>query len=222
MKQKQILALFICGFFLVWINRATWFYSLVDLRIQGETQRLVFSNVIKFILWVIPAIGYMVWKYKENPLWITRVFSSVNWNGLLYAFGASAVYFAALLIFQFVIAHQTLSRLFQSSPQEIWTGVVSIFFSPIIEEFFFRGFLLAELEKQSDFWNANLLQSVLFVLIHLPNWMWINGFQTGLAVNSISIFILAVLLGWITKRTNSIWPSVIVHFLNNFLAAFLG
>jgi membrane protease YdiL (CAAX protease family) len=73
-----------------------------------------------------------------------------------------------------------------------------------------------------SFWSANLVQAALFTSIHWPNWLWVGGFHWSLVMTSVSIFLLGLLLGWLTRRTNSIWPAVAAHILNNFLAAFLG
>ena len=86
----------------------------------------------------------------------------------------------------------------------------------------FRGFVLPQLSSRMAFWKANLLQALLFTAMHWPNWIWVNGFGMGIVTGSIGAFAIAVLLGWLVKRTNSIWPPVAVHILNNFLVAFLG
>jgi membrane protease YdiL (CAAX protease family) len=96
-----------------------------------------------------------------------------------------------------------------------------IFFSPISEEILFRGFVLNKLAERLKFWMANLLTAVLFTLIHWPFWIWRNGLNGWLIQTSAGIFLLAILLGYVVKLTNSLWPAVAVHIANNFLAHFL-
>ena len=96
-----------------------------------------------------------------------------------------------------------------------------IFFSPISEEILFRGFILNKLGETLRFWTANLLTAVLFTLIHWPFWLWRNGFQVGMLQTSAGIFLLAILLGYVVRLTNSLWPAVAVHVANNLLAHFL-
>ncbi len=71
-----------------------------------------------------------------------------------------------------------------------------------VEEFTFRGIILGSLRKHSD--NlAILVSSITFGLIHG------NFSQIPFA------FIVGLILGYITVKTNSMLPAIIVHFLNN-------
>ncbi|WP_096271163.1 CPBP family intramembrane glutamic endopeptidase [Paucisalibacillus globulus] len=76
--------------------------------------------------------------------------------------------------------------------------------SPIYEEIFYRGFLYRWFRTRVGFIGALLLSSSIFTIIHIPtyNVMPVNFFS-GI------IFALAY------ERTNSIWPSVIIHGLTN-------
>ncbi|ETT86459.1 type II CAAX endopeptidase family protein [Viridibacillus sp. FSL R5-0477] len=76
--------------------------------------------------------------------------------------------------------------------------------SPIYEEIFYRGFLYRWLRTRIGFIGAILLSSTIFTIVHIPtyNVMPVNFFS-GI------IFALAY------ERTNSIWPSVIIHGLTN-------
>jgi len=76
--------------------------------------------------------------------------------------------------------------------------------SPIYEEIFYRGFLYRWLRTRTGFIGAILLSSIIFTIVHIPtyNLMPVNFFS-GI------IFALAY------ERTNSIWPSVIIHGLTN-------
>ncbi|MEK4761189.1 type II CAAX endopeptidase family protein [Viridibacillus sp. FSL E2-0187] len=76
--------------------------------------------------------------------------------------------------------------------------------SPIYEEIFYRGFIYRWLRTRIGFIGAILLSSIIFTIVHIPtyNVMPVNFFS-GI------IFALAY------ERTNSIWPSVIIHGLTN-------
>ena len=70
-------------------------------------------------------------------------------------------------------------------------------------EFFFRGFLLLGLEKRLGAHRANLLQSVLAVIIH-----------AGKPISEVAAaFPGSLVFGWLTLRTRSIWYSVALHWL---------
>lgn len=72
----------------------------------------------------------------------------------------------------------------------------------LVEEFAFRGIVLGVLRKHSDS-LAILVSSVMFGLMHG------NFMQIPFAV------VVGLILGYITVKTNSMLPGIIVHFLNN-------
>jgi uncharacterized protein len=221
-KSKFHFWLFLVAFYAAWILRATWFYSQVDLSIPDNAWRLVFSNGMKFLLWVLPAAAYVLWHDRQSPLVTMKINSRLDRQGLFVGFGVSLAYFAGVIIFEYFTSHRTLAPLLRAAPSTILSTLTSTFFSPISEELFFRGFVLPKLNESMRFWLANLIQAVLFTAIHWPNWIWVSGFQWSLIATSASIFLLGMFLGWLTRRTDSIWPVVTMHIVNNFLAAFLG
>ena len=76
--------------------------------------------------------------------------------------------------------------------------------SPIYEELFYRGFLYRWLRTRIGFYGAIVISSTIFTIVHIPayNVMPVNFFS-GI------IFALAY------ERTNSIWPSVLIHGITN-------
>ncbi|MFN8356239.1 MAG: type II CAAX endopeptidase family protein [Spirosomataceae bacterium] len=78
---------------------------------------------------------------------------------------------------------------------------------PIMEELLMRGiilkgFLQRYTPQQSILWSA-----LLFGVIHLNPWQFITAFMMGLV------------LGWIYYKTNSLWPCIFAHILNNSLSS---
>jgi len=220
--KKYSFPLFFLIFYFVWIVRATWFYSAVDLSIASDSWRLVFSIVVKFILWVIPVIGLLIWFDKENPLSALAITTSIKWKDWAFAFGVSVLYFVVVFVVEYFTSHRTLLPLMQAPPSELLSTLITISFSPIVEELLFRGYVLHKLEENFSFRKANLLQAFLFTAMHLPNWIWTGGLQISLVATSLGVFLVGLLLGWVRKQTNSIFPPILVHIVNNFLAAFLN
>ena len=220
--NTKTLAVSFCIFYLIWIVRATIFYNAVDLSIETETGRLIFSNVIKFLLWVIPAGLYVFYRERKNPLINLKITSPINWRGLGFGLAASVLYFVIVFMVEKINSGRTLTLLLHVSASAWLVTFAQVFFSPISEEILFRGFVLPQLMDRMPFWKANMIQAILFTAMHWPNWIWVNGFQVWIVVTSISIFILALFLGWLLRQTNSIWPPIVVHIINNFLSAFVG
>lgn len=83
-------------------------------------------------------------------------------------------------------------------------GVVII--ASISEEILFRGFLQVSLERRGDITRAVILSSISWTIIHInPYW-------------AIQIFITGIILGFLAWRTDSVFPSIIVHATNNFVS----
>src|SRR5262249_4792921 len=71
------------------------------------------------------------------------------------------------------------------------------------EEIAFRGFILTGLRQRFNAWTAILISSLLFALYHM------NVFQ------ALPAFVLGVVLAILTVRSESVLPSMLLHFLNN-------
>jgi len=91
---------------------------------------------------------------------------------------------------------------------------VSMLFVPIYEEVLFRGIVLKYFEKKYGFWKAVIFSSTLFSIWHFKNMLWLDWsnvysqmIYTGLLFGPV--------VAWITLKTRSLWPAVIIHYLNN-------
>lgn len=83
--------------------------------------------------------------------------------------------------------------------------VVSIL-APLLEEWFFRGFIYRTFRKTWPLWLASGLTALLFALVHFQ-------FQTF-----IPLFFLGLILNFAYQRTGSLWTSVAFHSMNNTIA----
>jgi membrane protease YdiL (CAAX protease family) len=151
-----------------------------------------------------------------------KISTSINKRGLVIGAVVSLLYFTAILIAEKFKTGHTLAPLFAASTVAWLTTLAQVFFSPIFEETMFRGFVLPHLSSRMGFWKANALQALFFTAMHWPNWITVNGWQFKLLGMSLSVLLIGLLLGWLSRRTHSIWPPVAVHILNNFLVGFLG
>lgn len=89
---------------------------------------------------------------------------------------------------------------------EIILYIVSTAIVPAFaEEFAFRGILMGSLRKYGDS-TAILISSVLFGAMH------------GNTTQIIFAFVLGLIFAYVDCKTNSIIPSILIHFANNFYA----
>lgn len=98
-----------------------------------------------------------------------------------------------------------------------YPALVSIFIMPIVEEIVFRGLIFVCLVQRFSVMKSIVFSSILFGLFHLKNLLFIEPsqvftqiFYTGLLVGPI--------LAWVTYKSKSIWPAVILHYMHNVLA----
>ncbi|MBZ5807315.1 CPBP family intramembrane metalloprotease [Streptococcus thermophilus] len=90
------------------------------------------------------------------------------------------------------------------------------------EEIFFRGFLLKMVQGKLGFLGANLVQSLLFGLIHALMFIQLTGYLRTFAI-LVFISLIAYVLGAINekKADGSILPSVFIHALANTVVGLL-
>ncbi len=117
--------------------------------------------------------------------------------GIFYAIVASILIFVAKI---------PIEDLVVPNP-ESYVLVWMIIAAPIAEEILFRGFLFAALRKHYNFYLAVFASALLFALMH-P--IWGNfGFQ------NINHFFGGLVFAYAYEKTNSIYPSMILHCLGN-------
>ncbi len=75
--------------------------------------------------------------------------------------------------------------------------------APIAEESLFRGVIQQTLEARTDVTRGVLLTSLIFASLHLQYW-WL-----------IQLLLMAVILGYLAWRWDSIIPAVMIHAANN-------
>ncbi|MFQ5825109.1 MAG: lysostaphin resistance A-like protein [bacterium] len=86
--------------------------------------------------------------------------------------------------------------------------VTAVILAGIIEEMLFRGLLQKALERKVEVPYAIFFSALFFALVHLAPWL-------------IQVLILGMILGYLAWRSNSIFPSIILHCMNNAYALIL-
>jgi uncharacterized protein len=94
----------------------------------------------------------------------------------------------------------------KSTVLAVMTGVFVIAVAPPVEEFFFRGFLYQSFRNRIGVAGGSVLSGVIFGAIHAK-----PAFFVPLAM-------LGMLLALLFEKTDSIWPCILVHAINNALA----
>lgn len=101
---------------------------------------------------------------------------------------------------------------FSSSTSSIFGNILYIISTAVVpalaEEFAFRGIVMGSLRKYGDVF-AIIVSSVMFGAMH------------GNIVQIPFAFVLGLIFAYVDCKTNSIVPSIIIHFINNFYAVIM-
>ncbi len=98
----------------------------------------------------------------------------------------------------------------------LWSVIAVGIIPGVVEELFFRGYLLgAFLTTLRPRW-AMVASAVLFGLFHL-----LVGSSFAIE-RFVPTMLLGLLLAWIAWRTGSIWPGIVMHVTHNSLLALMG
>ncbi|MFQ5854569.1 MAG: lysostaphin resistance A-like protein [Anaerolineae bacterium] len=170
---------------------------------------LILESALVFPVWL-----FTVRKYRIE--WTQLGFRSFNW-----AFGCSM---ATLLLMGSFVVNAAWAGLLSLFDLQVQPDILPVFggglagltvawlaaglVAPLVEETFFRGFLLPALLQRYRFWPSVLIDGLVFAFIHF----------TPTAI--VPLFVLGMLLCVLYRITNSLWPSIILHATMNTLAIF--
>lgn len=94
-----------------------------------------------------------------------------------------------------------------------WVFLVAAgFVAPLGEEIVFRGYILGKLRQWLPTTGAIGVSALLFAGAHA------YAASTGAIVIVVGTFALGVVLGWLRTTSQSLWPAVLAHMVNNGLA----
>ena len=167
---------------------------------------------------ILPPVYYLNIKKKSkiDSFRINQTSFNTIINTIIFSIGV-IILFDALdrVIHQIVPAPDYIIDLGKIMQPESNLGLIFLFLAvvvmaPIGEEIVFRGFLQKFLEEHwKDVTKAIIFTSLFYAMIHFnPYW-------------TIQIYLLSVILGFLSWKTKSIIPSIILHSINNGMAFML-
>lgn len=170
---------------------------------------IYFLTEISILVVVIVFIKLRGLSVKALLRW--RYISSKNWVWILILSVSSAILLDEvdkILIFIGVTPVEFLEKVSvgyrtESVSDMFWLMLGVGFTAPWVEESIFRGFIQATLESKYSIPIAIILTSILFALIHMqPYWF-------------IQLIALSLITGFCSWKFHSIIPSVAIHSANN-------
>lgn len=183
-------------------------------------QGLLLNNSVALILTVgVPAILAAV--FLTNNLWDTL---NIRWVSLpvlvivvLLPFSLQPIisWFGVVIAEIYPMSPSMLAGLegmenmFVDAPWG-WLLLAFAVVPAVFEELAFRGFMLSGLRSETKDWTAIFITAAFFGITH------------GILQQSLNAGMVGVLLGYVAVRTNSIIPTMIIHFLHNGLLVVVG
>jgi sodium transport system permease protein len=206
-----------CGFTLLVIR----FFSSFVLSPPGDFVGFVNTTLVVQIALIATPACLMAIMLTRQPLGTLGLRAPSRWSTLPAAillavclhpavqwlgFGIEAVYPQSPSLKE---ALAGLGSAMEGTPA--WQLILLIALLPAIcEELAFRGFVLNGLRRTGHKWGAILMTSALFGVVHM------------LLQQSLSAFLIGIVIGYVAVKTNSIWPAMLFHCAHNSLAVLSG
>lgn len=167
-------------------------------------------------LFIVGSFYCLFSKTKLNTIIMFEKVKPVKMIGYVF-FGLGIAYtgniLTSLLLGNMEIIGITNSQGFSSIETNTFTFIVTTFITAVTpafaEEFLFRGVILGKLRPYGDGF-AVIISSILFALMHC------NIGQIPFA------FIGGAIFGFVTVKTNSMLPAMIIHSVNNLISCFMS
>lgn len=150
----------------------------------------------------LASLGFRRFSIRQAAFWII--------GGMALIFAVNIIYSSIITAFHINLEtnDQVLLARSQQAPITTYaTLIVAVFIAPFCEETFFRGFVLPGLRHKMPVVLAIVTSALLFAIAHVDP----GSFVVLLAIG--------LLLGFARWRTNSIWPGMMLHMLNNGIGA---
>lgn len=148
---------------------------------------------------------FLFYKWKYVSFNFRKSFSVVPTPILLISVPLTfcAMFFLNALLEMLPLVDSNEQMFLAISKTGVWGFLATAIFAPVCEEFTFRGAIEGCLLKAVSPWNAIILSSLIFGIVHM------NPMQIPFA------FALGLLFGWLYYRTKSLLPGILAHFINN-------
>lgn len=192
---------------------ATAISIFLGLSVLSDSLGLVLYPVLFFsVLWFCLKSDSFEWGqiflFDCKP-WIRVLLISLTTGLLLIPVGAGLMLVSNFVFEQFGIPARPQSSVLRLAQSQGWEFVrlllLGILVAPVVEETFFRGYLLPALRARMGSGISNFLQAAVFSTIHFH----LQSF--------VALFFLGVVLAWQYNKTRNLIAPVVTHSLFNLI-----
>jgi len=188
LEKSTYSSLYLLGLFLLqWVIAIVPFLVLTIIKHKFSWKDLGFipikiSEIIKYILG-----GYLIW------IVITFIMTMI-------------ILYTGLKIPGYQVQQDILPFFGDGIVNLVVAGLVIVIIAPLLEEVFFRGFILRTLSNNLGIFTGSILSAAIFAIFH---------FQLE---TILPIFILGLIINRMVIKSKSILPAIGFHVFNNALA----
>jgi CAAX protease family protein len=163
-----------------------------------------FRSIKPHALLALQSLGFRRYSIGRSLFWIVVL--------MLIIFGINTLYSYLITVLHLNVQTNDQLILQQSKVAPLTTYATlfaAVVIAPFCEEAFFRGFVFPGLRRGMSVGWAILVSSLLFAVAHADP----GSFPV--------LFVIGLALAFLRWRTRSLWPCILLHMLNNGIAALI-
>jgi membrane protease YdiL (CAAX protease family) len=184
------------------VSLAQFLVSLVGARVPDIVLAVYVQPIVLVGLYLLLRNRYALGSISLRLTWRDAVVAALGWLAVL-AFGNLYMQVLARTGVSLPSPQSDLVSFAGASPFRTALIIVgAAVLAPVSEELFFRGVIFGLIRKNTGFYLAAVLSSLVFSLFH------------GLEL-AFPVFVLAMLLCYLYERTGALFLPVLVHVVNN-------
>lgn len=167
------------------------------------------GSALCFSLWASALTTALALFISSKPEEFSFQTSSIHWYAVALVMAVFFWFGTELWVYFFEPTEQKILSDMQTTNTAVkmLLLVYAVFWAPLLEELLFRGLLFEWLIKQIPPYSVIAISAVGFGCLHMES-----------AALIIPLSILGVMLGWLRYKSDSIWPSFLLHACNNLIA----
>lgn len=204
--KLPVLIVYVIVFYSIWTMWEYWGKPFISNAIENEyISQLIKSGIIKNIVWTLPAI--LLIKYFKTDIYVElkdMFTSKVQLLKYLPLFFLFTIYLLIGVLLE--KGKITISETFRFS------DLIIVLFVGITEEMVFRGWLLNVTVSDKKKWLPVIINSLMFLFIHFPNWIYEGHFVENFqSLGFMCVIVLSFIFSWTFIKSKNILIPISLH-----------
>jgi membrane protease YdiL (CAAX protease family) len=163
---------------------------------------VAFRSITPHVRLALQALGFRHYRIGNALFWVVLLMIVIFGINTLYSYLITVLHLNVQTNDQLILQQSKVAPLSTYA-----TLFAAVFIAPFCEEVFFRGFVFPGLRRGMSVGWAIIISSLLFGVAHADP----GSFPV--------LFVIGLALAFLRWRTRSIWPCIMLHMLNNGIAA---